>query len=67
MSLLAYSFASGIMLLALAAVYMIMMRNTTNFGFNRMCLVLIMIVSLVTPFISLPSVANSASIVEAEI
>lgn len=66
MSLLAYSFASGIMLLALAAVYMLMMRNTTHFGFNRMCLVLIMTVSLVTPFISLPSVANSASIVEAE-
>lgn len=60
MSLLAYSFASGIMLLALAAIYMLMMRNSTNFGFNRACLIMILTVSLVAPFISIPTLSDEA-------
>ncbi|MDE6368973.1 MAG: hypothetical protein K2K94_07030, partial [Muribaculaceae bacterium] len=65
MSLLAYSFSSGIMLVALAAVYILLMRNTTHFGLNRACLIVILTVSLIAPFISLPSLARGASTVAA--
>ncbi|MDE5555813.1 MAG: hypothetical protein K2J10_11620, partial [Muribaculaceae bacterium] len=60
MSLLAYSFSSGIMLAALAAVYMLLMRNSTHFGLNRACLIVILTVSLIAPFISLPSLFADA-------
>ena len=64
MSLLAYSFASGVMLIILAAAYMLSMRKTANFVLNRICLLSILTASLVIPFISFPSLgaANVAPI-----
>lgn len=57
MTLLAYSFASGITLIILTAVYWIMLRNTTHFVLNRICMMSILAASLLLPFVSLPSLS----------
>ena len=54
MTLLGYSFASGITLVILTAVYMLLLRNTTHFVLNRICVLSILTASLIAPFVTLP-------------
>lgn len=62
MSLLGYSFASGITLIILAAVYMLLLRNSTHFIFNRACVLSILAASLVIPFVTLPTLTTVAPV-----
>lgn len=55
MTMLGFSLASGISLLLLATVYMLFLHNTTHFVFNRVCVLSILVLSLIIPFVSLPA------------
>lgn len=61
MSLIGFSLSSGITLLILAAVFVLMVRNTTHFTLNRFCLIGILIISILIPFITLPDLAEKTS------
>ncbi|MDE5595581.1 MAG: M56 family metallopeptidase [Muribaculaceae bacterium] len=58
MTLLGYSFASGITLIILTTVYWLLLRNTTHFVLNRICVVGILTVSLIAPFVTLPQLSS---------
>lgn len=58
MTLLGYSFASGVTLIILTAVYWLLLRNTTHFVLNRICVLSILTVSLIAPFVTLPQLSS---------